>query len=78
MHPAEDCLVGHWVGRKRWLLLDLTAAGSDWGPAFGGDGVVNKHSMPRVANYFGQLSEDKKSETGAKGRGGDFVDEAII
>ena len=54
-------------GRKRWLLLDLTAAGSDWGPALGGDGIVDKHSMPRVANYFGQLSEDKKSEAGARG-----------
>jgi hypothetical protein len=29
-----------WVGGGRWLLLDLTAAKSEWGPALGGDGLV--------------------------------------
>ena len=61
-HRAEDCLVGHWVGPKRWLLLDLTAGGSDWGPALGGDGVVGQHSMPKAGDYFGQLLKDKKGE----------------
>ncbi|GAX80726.1 hypothetical protein CEUSTIGMA_g8161.t1 [Chlamydomonas eustigma] len=59
-HPAEDCLVSHWVGLRRWIYIDLTASGNDWGPALGGDGVVNKHSMPRVSNYFGPLAEAKK------------------
>jgi hypothetical protein len=29
-----------WVGHGRWLLVDLTAQKTDWGPALGGDGVV--------------------------------------
>lgn len=29
-----------WVGRGRWLLLDLGAVKPDYGPALGGDGVV--------------------------------------
>jgi hypothetical protein len=30
-----------WVGHGRWLLLDLAAVRTDWGPALGGEGVVN-------------------------------------
>ena len=36
----EDCLVPSWVGHGRWLLLDLTATKADYGPALGGEGVV--------------------------------------
>ena len=46
----------------RWTLLDLTAGGSDRGPAMGGDGVVNRHSLPKVGNYFGPLLDEKKSK----------------
>ncbi|KAG1658750.1 hypothetical protein FOA52_000863 [Chlamydomonas sp. UWO 241] len=61
-HPATDCLVGNWVSTKqRWLLLDLSAtAGSEWGPAMGGDGVVHEHTVPRVATYFGPLADKRK------------------
>ncbi|KAG1665506.1 hypothetical protein FOA52_009768 [Chlamydomonas sp. UWO 241] len=67
MHPAEDCVVGNWVGRKRWMLLDLTAGTSDWGPATGGEGVVTKNTIPRVDDYFGSLARDQRVER-AKGR----------
>ena len=53
MHPAEDCLVSTWVGRGRWVLIDLTAGSFDWGPALGGDGVVHRGSLPRLDDYFG-------------------------
>lgn len=62
MHPAEDCLVGVWVGHQRWLLLDLTADGGDWGPAMGGDGVVHKHTLPKVMTHFSRLAEEKKEK----------------
>ena len=64
MHPAEDCLVSQWVGRSRWLLLDLTAAPGDWGPALGGDGVVHHYTLPRVADHFSTIVEDKRSASG--------------
>ena len=44
--------------------MDLTAGGSDRGPAMGGDGVVNRHSMPKVGSFFGPLLDEKKSEKG--------------
>lgn len=55
-HPAEDCLVGNWVGRGRWALVDLTAGGFDWGPALGGEGVVGRHSLPSVMERFSALA----------------------
>lgn len=39
-HPLEDCVTNTWVGHGRWLLLDLTAQKADYGPALGGEGVV--------------------------------------
>eukprot|EP00955_Chlamydomonas_euryale_P046048 353304-Chlamydomonas_euryale.AAC.13 len=61
-HPATDCLVGNWVGRTRWLMLDLTAtAGVEWGPSLGGDGVVHDATVPRVANYFGGVADQQRS-----------------
>mmetsp|Transcript_32185 Transcript_32185/g.96098 ORF Transcript_32185/g.96098 Transcript_32185/m.96098 type:complete len:1123 (-) Transcript_32185:516-3884(-) len=59
-HPAEDCLVGNWVGLKRWLLLDLTAAAGDWGPAAGGEGVVTRATVPRVQDFFGALVQRQR------------------
>ncbi|MEW5314243.1 MAG: hypothetical protein WDW38_005754 [Sanguina aurantia] len=52
MHPAEDCLVSTWVSAHRWVMIDLTAGGFDWGPALGGDGVVHKHTVPSVQEHF--------------------------
>lgn len=56
------CIDSGHAADARWTLLDLTAGGSDRGPALGGDGVVNRHSMPKVGSYFSQLHEEKKSE----------------
>jgi hypothetical protein len=39
-HPLEDCITPAWVGHSRWMLLDLTAQKSDYGPAAGGEGIV--------------------------------------
>eukprot|EP00798_Chlamydomonas_sp_ICE-L_P013741 gene13740-19643_t len=66
MHPAEDCLVGNWVGTGRWLFMDLTAAasGHEWGPAQGGDGYVHKDVVPSVDRHFKKLDEKKKEERG--------------
>ncbi|KAJ9520835.1 hypothetical protein QJQ45_014031 [Haematococcus lacustris] len=61
MHPAEDCLVGNWVGAGRWALLDLTAGGGDWGPAMGGDGVVHRHTVPSVMDHFSRLHNLKQN-----------------
>mmetsp|Transcript_38308 Transcript_38308/g.85303 ORF Transcript_38308/g.85303 Transcript_38308/m.85303 type:complete len:1048 (+) Transcript_38308:131-3274(+) len=61
MHPAEDCMVSNWVGHSRWLMLDLTAGGKDWGPALGGDGVVHKHTLPNVHEHFSNLHSMKRS-----------------
>ncbi|EFJ49585.1 hypothetical protein VOLCADRAFT_89945 [Volvox carteri f. nagariensis] len=59
-HPAEDCLVNTWVGSSgRWVLLDLTAGGKDWGPALGGDGVVHHQTLPRVHELFGGVKRLK-------------------
>jgi len=60
-HPAEDCLVGNWVGHGRWALVDLTSGGFDWGPALGGDGVVHRHSLPSVMERFGSVAELRKA-----------------
>ncbi len=51
-HPLEDCLVHTWVGHGRWIYMDLTAGGFDWGPALGGEGVVTPSSLPSAGDYF--------------------------
>eukprot|EP00798_Chlamydomonas_sp_ICE-L_P024546 gene24546-10156_t len=63
LHPAEDCLVSNWVGRGRWLFIDLTSAagGYEWGPAMGGDGVVHGHTLPTLDKYFDKLRSKKKA-----------------
>ncbi|GIL57470.1 hypothetical protein Vafri_12700 [Volvox africanus] len=60
-HPAEDCLVNTWVGTNgRWVLVDLTAGGKDWGPALGGDGVVHHQTLPHVHDLFGGVNRLKE------------------
>lgn len=41
-----------WVGHGRWIYMDLTAGGFDWGPALGGEGVVTPSSLPSAGDYF--------------------------
>lgn len=52
-----------WVGTaSRWVLLDLTSGGKDWGPALGGDGVVHHHTLPHVQDLFGGVRRLKQRE----------------
>ena len=52
-----------WVGSAgRWLLVDLTAGGKDWGPALGGDGVVHHSTLPKVHELFGEVKRKKDRE----------------
>lgn len=52
MEPEEGCMVDTWVGHERWLMMDLTVLGQDWGPYLGGDGIKTYDSLPQVAKYF--------------------------
>lgn len=52
MEPEEGCGVDTWVGHERWLMIDLSAMGTDWGPYVGGDGLKTSHSLPLVLRYF--------------------------
>ena len=46
------CGTTKWVGRERYLWVDLTAGGpaTAYGPASAGDGGVGEHRMPKVPN----------------------------
>ncbi|GFR52075.1 hypothetical protein Agub_g14598, partial [Astrephomene gubernaculifera] len=44
----------------RWVLIDLTAGGKDWGPALGGEGVVHTHTLPNVHELFGAVKRIKE------------------
>ncbi|KAI8467147.1 MAG: hypothetical protein J3K34DRAFT_431559 [Monoraphidium minutum] len=59
-HPLEDCLTPAWVGHGRWLLLDLTAQKTDWGPAMGGEGVVVSNTVPDVTSIFAEVNEARE------------------
>eukprot|EP00879_Flechtneria_rotunda_P012231 GHRR01012773.1.p1 GENE.GHRR01012773.1~~GHRR01012773.1.p1 ORF type:complete len:1051 (+),score=372.66 GHRR01012773.1:153-3305(+) len=58
-HPLEDCPTPLWVSKTRWLLLDLTARRTDWGPALGGDGVVTHNTLPDVSYAFAETEEKR-------------------
>lgn len=68
LHYACVCVlqVGNWVGHQRWVLVELTSGGFDWGPALGGQGVVHRHSMPSVQDHFSALHALKQSEFQAR------------
>ncbi|GBF99091.1 hypothetical protein Rsub_11900 [Raphidocelis subcapitata] len=80
-HPLEDCLVPAWTGHGRWLLLDLTAQKSDWGPAMGGEGVVTTSTLPDVTALFSDVADARESaredRADAAGAGGDGAEEAL-
>jgi hypothetical protein len=61
-HPLEDCPTPLWVSQSRWLLMDLTARRTDWGPALGGDGVVVHSTLPDVSYAFGNAEEKRAGE----------------
>ncbi|KAG2501680.1 hypothetical protein HYH03_000182 [Edaphochlamys debaryana] len=82
LHPGEDCLVNTWVGtRGRWVMLDLTAGGKDWGPALGGDGTVHHQTLPHVHELFGGVRRLKENarhdETNRNGSTEQGVTEAL-
>lgn len=64
--PVEDCLVHCWVGHERWLLIDLTAGGFEWGPALGAEGGVHPRSMPSVNEFFQSIKEAKRAKAAEK------------
>lgn len=66
-HPLEDCPTPLWVSQSRWLLMDLTARRTDWGPALGGDGVVVHTTLPDVSYAFGNAEEKRAEKRLAKG-----------
>lgn len=62
-----------WVGGGRWVLIDLTAGGKDWGPALGGDGVVTHHSLPHLDTFLLDIKSAKDGKwNGAKNVDGDY------
>lgn len=61
-HPLEDCPTPLWVSQNRWMLVDLTARRTDWGPALGGEGVVVHTTLPDVGYAFG-AAEEKRAGT---------------
>eukprot|EP00878_Enallax_costatus_P020352 GHUV01021506.1.p1 GENE.GHUV01021506.1~~GHUV01021506.1.p1 ORF type:complete len:850 (+),score=172.67 GHUV01021506.1:211-2760(+) len=60
-HPLEDCPTPLWVSQSRWMLVDLTARRTDWGPALGGSGVVVHTTLPDISYAFG-TAEEKRAE----------------
>ncbi|GMH36984.1 hypothetical protein BSKO_04857 [Bryopsis sp. KO-2023] len=50
--PEEGCMVDTWVGHERWIMMDLTVMGLDWGPHVGGDGIKTSRSLPLVVQHF--------------------------
>jgi hypothetical protein len=58
-HPLEDCPTPLWVSQSRWLMMDLTARRTDWGPALGGDGVVVHTTLPDVSYAFSNAEEKR-------------------
>lgn len=64
MEPEEGCMVDTWVGHERWLMMDLTVLGQDWGPYVGGDGIKTYDSLPQVAKYFKTGELNKQEERG--------------
>ncbi len=70
--------VGNWVGHQRWVLVDLTAGGFDWGPALGGEGVVHKHSLPSVMDHFAAVQDLREREcSAAAAAAGTFLGRAV-
>jgi hypothetical protein len=54
--PASDgahagCATPLWVGRQRYVWVDLTAAPTTWGPHASGPGVVLPSTLPRPVCY---------------------------
>ena len=47
-HTHAGCASPLWVGRRRYVWVDLTAAPTTWGPHSSGPGVVLPSTLPRV------------------------------
>ncbi|KAL6189450.1 hypothetical protein ACLB2K_040839 [Fragaria x ananassa] len=56
------CLTDTWIGRERWVFIDLSAGPFSWGPAVGGEGVRTELSIPNVQKTIGAVSEITEDE----------------
>ena len=57
--PAEACLVDTWVGRGRYVIVDLAAGPFSWGPLEGGVGCRTHRTLPRVERFFDELARER-------------------
>ena len=57
--PAEACLVDTWVGRGRYVIVDLAAGPFSWGPLEGGVGCRTHRTLPRVERFFEELAQER-------------------
>ncbi|GBG71469.1 hypothetical protein CBR_g8886 [Chara braunii] len=48
---ATTCMGAHWMGKGRYLWIDLSAGPPLYGPRLAGDGFVGEGTIPRVVEY---------------------------
>ena len=51
------CPVARWVGRERYMWVDLSAGPISYGPATAADDVVTDHSLPSIMQLSRRFSE---------------------
>lgn len=51
------CGTTRWIGRERYMWIDLSAGPVTYGPASAGDGVVTTHTLPSVSRLARQFSD---------------------
>ena len=51
------CPVARWVGRERYMWVDLSAGPISYGPATAADDVVTDHSLPSILQLSRRFSE---------------------
>ena len=51
------CPVARWVGRERYMWVDLSAGPVSYGPATAADDVVTDHSLPSIMQLSRRFSE---------------------
>ncbi|KAJ8445222.1 hypothetical protein Cgig2_024428 [Carnegiea gigantea] len=57
-----ECLTDTWIGKDRWVFVDLSAGPCTWGPAVGGQGVRTEQSLPNVTKTIGAVAEISEEE----------------
>lgn len=57
-----ESLTDTWIGKDRWVFVDLSAGPFTWGPAVGGQGVRTEQSLPNVTKTIGAVAEISEEE----------------